>query len=85
LVSTRFFASTVWAFAFHEPVRQKALVMRAVKHLCLLLENVTVLLDFKQDFLNKFFMHRAFSAGVIVKGSVPSAKKFGYADVIAVS
>jgi hypothetical protein len=85
LVSTRFFATAVRAFAFHEPVRQETLVMQAVKHLCLLLENVTVLLDFKQDFLDKFFVHRTFSAGVIIKGSIPSTKKFGYAGVVSVS
>ncbi len=53
LVAAGFFAAAVGAFAFHESVRQKALVMLAVEHLGILLEDVAVLLDFKQGFLDK--------------------------------
>jgi hypothetical protein len=59
--------------------------MFAVKHLGFLLEDVAVLLDFKQGFLDEFFMHWAFGAGVIVKGGVPSLEEFGDAGVVSVS
>ena len=85
LVAAGFLAAAVGTFAFYEAVGQETLVMFAVEHLGVLREDVTVFLDFKQGFLNEFFVDWAFCAGVIVKGGVPSAEEFGDFGVVAVS
>ena len=67
LVSAGFFAAAVWAFSFYEAVRQEPLVVFAVKHLGVLLEDVAVFLDFEQRLLDKLFVDWTFGACVIVK------------------
>ena len=84
LVSAGSFAAAVGAFAFHEAVRQETLVMLAVEHLGVLAEDVAVLVDFHQGFLNEFFVHGAFGARVIVKGSIPPPEEFSDSRVVSV-
>jgi hypothetical protein len=67
LVSSGSLVTAVGAFAFHEPVGQKALIVLAVQHLCFLGENIAVLVNFHQEFLYEFFVHWAFGSGVIVE------------------
>ena len=84
LVASGFLAAAVGAFAFYEAVGQETLVMLAVEHLGVLLEDVAVFLDFQQSFLHEFFVDWAFGACVIVKRGVPSAEKLGDFGVVAV-
>ena len=44
------------------------------RHLRILFENVAILLNFQQSFLDKLLMHWTFSSSVIIKGNIPSAK-----------
>jgi hypothetical protein len=74
LVASGFFGAAAGTLAFYEAVGEEALVMLTVEHLGFLLENVTVLLDFKKSFLDEFFVHWAFGAGVIVIGCSPSSE-----------
>jgi hypothetical protein len=84
LVATGFFTAAVGAFAFYKAVRQEALVVFAIKHLCVLGEYVAVLLYFEKGFLYEFFVNGAFGACVIIEGCVPFAEEFCNAGVIAV-
>ena len=85
LVATGFFAAAVGAFAFYKAVGQETLVVFTVEHLGVLGEDVTVFLDFKEGFLDEFFVNGAFCTGIIVERGVPSAEKICNVCVIAVS
>ena len=71
LVSAGAFVAAVGTFAFHEAVRQEALVVFAVQHLRVLGEDVAVFVDFHEGLLDEFFVDGAFCAGVVVEGCAP--------------
>ena len=84
MVSAGAFVAAVWAFAFYEAVGEEALIVFAVQHLCVLVEDVAVFVDFHEDLLDEFFVDWAFGSGVVVEGCAPAFEKVGYYGVVSV-
>ena len=84
LVSASPFIAAIWTFAFNKAIRQKTLIMLAVKHLCILAENIAILVDLHQCLSHELLMHWAFSSRVIIKGGTPPAKEFSYYGMVPV-
>ena len=84
MVSASAFVAAVWTFAFYKAVGEEAFVVFAVEHLCVLVEDVAVFVDFHKGFLDEFFVDWAFGSGVVVEGCIPAFEKVGYYSVVSV-
>ena len=84
LVAAGLFASAVGTFAFHEAVGQETLVMLAVQHLCLLAEDVAVLVDFHQGLPERTLCAQGFRCSCNCQRMHPIVEELGYSRVVSV-
>ena len=84
LISTGRDVVAVWTFSFHEPVRQKALVIFAVRKDDVLFEDISVLVKGPVEFLDELLVNRTLRASIVVELDVEASNAAGEDSVILV-
>ena len=76
--------ATIGACSLYESVGEESVAIGTVKLLCLLGEDVAILVDFHQQVSHELFVHRVLCAGVVAEGYAPSLEEVHHMCVVLI-